>query len=90
MPNGNLQIFTTTSAEVGNYTCHVENLYGTDSITYSLKLRSQPSLPHLLVTEKLHNQLNLQWEYREVSPKPSDLYIKWRLKKDSSWTTIYP
>nr|CAD7393258.1 unnamed protein product [Timema cristinae] len=46
----------------GNYSCHVKNNLGSDSIMYSLQVQVPPTAPLLLATTITLNSVQLQWK----------------------------
>lgn len=59
--NGTLYIRDCQRADEGNYTCSVENTWGKDEITYSIKVRVPPDPPSLVVLDTFTDSLMLQW-----------------------------
>lgn len=45
LSNGTLVINSVSGSDAANYTCHAENIYGTDKITMSIYVRGRQSLP---------------------------------------------
>ncbi|XP_023317526.1 Down syndrome cell adhesion molecule-like protein Dscam2 [Trichogramma pretiosum] len=60
--DGSLQIRDLHREDSGNYTCHVENRYGSDQITHQLTVQVPPAAPMLHATSATSNSINLQWK----------------------------
>lgn len=59
--NGTLLIKDCQRADEANYTCSVENTYGKDQITYTVRVIVPPDPPSLLVVDIFSDSLQLQW-----------------------------
>lgn len=52
-PDGSLLIRDITRTDAGEYSCHVENSFGQDSVTHQLIVNSPPHAPQVSVLAKL-------------------------------------
>lgn len=59
--NGTLFIKDCQRADEANYTCSVENTWGKDQITYSIRVFVPPDPPSLSVVDIFTDSLQLQW-----------------------------
>ena len=59
--NGTLFIKDCQRADEANYTCSVENTWGKDHITYSIRVFVPPDPPSLSVVDIFSDSLFLQW-----------------------------
>ena len=59
--NGTLLIRDCQRADEANYTCSVENTWGRDQITYSIRVFVPPDPPMLTVLDIFSDSLMLQW-----------------------------
>lgn len=61
LPNATLFIKDIQSVDQANYSCSVENQYGRDEISYSLKVLVPPEAPVLNVVEAFTDSLHLRF-----------------------------
>lgn len=47
LPDGSLFLRDVTRNDAGEYSCHVENSFGQDSVTHQLVINSPPRSPHV-------------------------------------------
>ncbi|XP_070509703.1 cell adhesion molecule Dscam1 isoform X3 [Chironomus tepperi] len=80
--NGTLFIKDCQRADEANYTCSVENTWGKDHITYSIRVFVPPDPPSLSVVDIFSDSLLLQWSDNNNGGSPILGYVI-NFKKDS-------
>jgi len=69
-PDNSLSIGAVSIADQGNYTCHVENIYGKDEVHYEVAVRVAPAAPTLNVLAAGTTSLTLQWRVNDDGGSP--------------------
>lgn len=68
--NGKLTVKDATLEDVGNYSCTVTNVHGSDSISYQVRVQVPPQPPILQITETAHTSLRLAWSTPQNGGSP--------------------
>ncbi|XP_030749790.1 Down syndrome cell adhesion molecule-like protein Dscam2 isoform X2 [Sitophilus oryzae] len=75
LSNGTLLIKDIQSVDQANYTCTVENQYGRDEITYTLRVIVPPDPPILNVVDAFTDSLQLRWSDKGNGGSPILGYV---------------
>ncbi|XP_059473435.1 cell adhesion molecule Dscam2-like isoform X2 [Neocloeon triangulifer] len=75
MPDNSLSVASVGTSDQGNYTCHVENIYGKDEIHYEVVVRVAPSIPTLNVLAAGSSSLTLQWRLTDDGGSPVTAFV---------------
>ncbi|XP_038214403.1 Down syndrome cell adhesion molecule-like protein Dscam2 isoform X26 [Zerene cesonia] len=60
LPEGSLQIAGVAREDAGEYSCHVENQFGTDTVTHTLSVLAPPFPPQLSIASSSVSSLTLR------------------------------
>ncbi|XP_031783300.1 Down syndrome cell adhesion molecule-like protein Dscam2 isoform X4 [Nasonia vitripennis] len=86
--DGSLQIRDLHREDSGNYTCFVENRYGSDKITHRLTVQVPPAAPLLHATSATSNSINVQWKNGDDGGAPIRGYILHFKREFGEWEEI--
>ncbi|XP_045126268.1 Down syndrome cell adhesion molecule-like protein Dscam2 [Portunus trituberculatus] len=67
LPEGSLLIHQVSCDDAGEYTCHVENPYGQDTITHKLLIQAPPHPPEIILQSATTNSIEVK-----LSPSVTD------------------
>lgn len=73
--NGTLTIKDAQNVDQANYSCSVENQFGTDEIIYYLRVLVPPGAPFLTVVDSFTDSLHLRWTDQKNGGSPILGYI---------------
>ncbi|XP_034237501.1 Down syndrome cell adhesion molecule-like protein Dscam2 [Thrips palmi] len=59
-----------TPEDAGNYSCRVENVFGTDRVDYNVQVVVPPAAPHGAMSGAAHNMLHLSWKAPDNGGSP--------------------
>ncbi|XP_066247380.1 cell adhesion molecule Dscam1 isoform X2 [Euwallacea similis] len=85
---GHLHIHDVDVSLTGNYTCKAENVYGKDSITYSLIVLMPPSAPDIEIEYATSNSIKVKWTEPENGGAKIQGYALNIKDEHSDWTRI--
>nr|XP_024214159.1 Down syndrome cell adhesion molecule-like protein Dscam2 isoform X8 [Halyomorpha halys] len=68
LPEGSLLIKSVTRTDAGEYSCHVQNSFGHDSVTHHLIILAPPHMPQVTLTSTTTNSITLK-----IKPNPQDV-----------------
>ncbi|GLG93649.1 Down syndrome cell adhesion molecule-like protein Dscam2 [Gryllus bimaculatus] len=86
--DGSLQIADLREEDNGNYTCHVENTYGSDRISHKLIVQVPPSAPLLHATGSTSTSLNVQWKLGEDGGAPITGFVLHYKREFGEWEEV--
>ncbi|XP_058789231.1 cell adhesion molecule Dscam2-like isoform X3 [Phymastichus coffea] len=86
--DGSLSIRDLHREDSGNYTCFVENRYGSDQITHRLTVQVPPAAPLLHATSATSNSINVQWKNGDDGGAPIRGYILHFKREYGEWEEI--
>ncbi|XP_049782628.1 Down syndrome cell adhesion molecule-like protein Dscam2 [Schistocerca cancellata] len=87
-PDGSLLLSKVQRTDQGEYTCHVSNEYGEDTIVYQLLVQVPPSAPLLIVPTASHDTLHLQWKLGDNGGSPVRGFIVHFKLEHGEWEEI--
>lgn len=67
LKDGTLILTDVQKADIGNYTCFIENPHGKDEITYSITVLVPPDRPKLYVLRATTDSLYLEWDVTDLA-----------------------
>ncbi|XP_068082192.1 cell adhesion molecule Dscam2 [Anabrus simplex] len=86
--DGSLQITDLHRDDSGNYSCLVENRYGSDHITHRLTVQVPPSAPLLHATGSTSTSLNVQWKQGDDGGAPIWGYVLYYKREFGEWEEV--
>lgn len=87
-PDGSLFIRDVTRTDAGEYSCHVENDFGQDSVTHRLVVNAPPHAPQVALTSTTTNSLTIKLRPHETDVEPIHGYTIHYKPEFGDWTTI--
>lgn len=87
-PDGSLFIRDVSRTNAGEYSCHVENDYGQDSVTHQLIVNAPPSAPQVSLTSTTTNSLTMKLKPHESDVEPIHGYTVHYKPEFGDWETI--
>ncbi|XP_078048429.1 cell adhesion molecule Dscam2 [Augochlora pura] len=88
LQNGSLQIMDLHRDDSGNYTCYVENRFGSDQITHRLTVQVPPAAPLLHATSATSDSINVQWKNGDDGGAPIRGYILHYKREAGEWEEV--
>ncbi|GAB6020816.1 Down syndrome cell adhesion molecule-like protein 1 [Chamberlinius hualienensis] len=89
LPDGALQITTLYYSDTGNYSCHAENDYGEDKVTYEVFVKVAPSAPSIVITSSTDTTIEFSWKAPSSSGNSPILGYVLNYKQElGSWQTL--
>ncbi|XP_065340090.1 cell adhesion molecule Dscam1-like isoform X3 [Cloeon dipterum] len=83
LPDNSLSLASVSISDQGNYTCHVENVYGKDEVHYEVIVRVVPAIPTMNVLAAAANSLTVQWRLTDDGGSPITGFVI-HYKKDNA------
>ncbi|XP_068899405.1 cell adhesion molecule Dscam1 isoform X2 [Tenebrio molitor] len=87
-PDGSLFIRDVSRNNAGEYSCHVENDYGQDSVTHQLIVNAPPHAPIVSLTSTTTNSLTLKMKPHESDVEPIHGYTIHYKPEFGDWETV--
>ncbi|XP_063932350.1 cell adhesion molecule Dscam1 isoform X5 [Zophobas morio] len=87
-PDGSLFIRDVSRNNAGEYSCHVENDYGQDSVTHQLIVNAPPHAPQVQLTSTTTNSLTLKMKPHESDVEPIHGYTIHYKPEFGDWETV--
>ncbi|XP_073949185.1 Down syndrome cell adhesion molecule 1 isoform X9 [Choristoneura fumiferana] len=89
LPEGSLQIAGVAREDAGEYSCHVENPFGTDTVTHTLSVLAPPFPPQLSIASSSVSSLTLRLKpSHEAEQSPSAGYTIHYKQEFGDWETV--
>lgn len=87
-PNGNLKIHSIEVSLSGNYTCSAKNLFGEDSIVYTVIAMKPPVAPQIIVHYASSDSIRISWDSADDGGAPIQGFkLSYRIF-GGSWTQV--
>ncbi|PSN46727.1 Down syndrome cell adhesion molecule-like protein Dscam2, partial [Blattella germanica] len=74
-PDNTLIVMNVVRNNEGNYSCRVQNSFGSDEITYFLQVQVPPTPPTLVVTSVMQKAVQLQWKQGDTGGAAVRLFL---------------
>nr|XP_015838885.1 PREDICTED: Down syndrome cell adhesion molecule isoform X13 [Tribolium castaneum] len=87
-PDGSLFIRDVSRNNAGEYSCHVENDYGQDSVTHQLIVNAPPHAPQIALTSTTTNSLTFKLKPHESDVEPIHGYTIHYKPEFGDWETV--
>ncbi|TGZ53114.1 Uncharacterized protein DBV15_05473 [Temnothorax longispinosus] len=87
-PDGHLNIRGLEQSVAGNYTCSASNLFGDDSITYSLVVVMPPRAPTLELQYTTTNSIRFRWNHPDNGGATIQGYVLSYKRDQGGWEEI--
>ncbi|KAG6458280.1 hypothetical protein O3G_MSEX010787 [Manduca sexta] len=89
LPEGSLQIAGVAREDAGEYSCHVDNQFGTDTVTHTLSVLAPPFPPQLTIASSSVSSLTLRLKPSvEVDQSPAAGYTIHYKQEFGDWETV--
>ncbi|XP_061703849.1 cell adhesion molecule Dscam2 isoform X50 [Cydia pomonella] len=89
LPEGSLQIAGVAREDAGEYSCHVDNQFGTDTVTHTLSVLAPPFPPQLSIASSSVSSLTLRLKPSEnADQSPSAGYTIHYKQEFGDWETV--
>ncbi|KAF9805903.1 hypothetical protein SFRURICE_013879 [Spodoptera frugiperda] len=89
LPEGSLQIAGVAREDAGEYSCHVDNQFGTDTVTHTLSVLAPPFPPQLSIASSSVSSLTLRLKPSvEVDQSPAAGYTIHYKQEFGDWETV--
>ncbi|XP_031351172.1 Down syndrome cell adhesion molecule-like protein Dscam2 isoform X16 [Photinus pyralis] len=87
-PDGSLFLRDVTRTDAGEYSCHVENSFGQDSVTHQLIVNSPPRSPQVTLTSTTTNSLTVKIKPSTDDSEPIHGYTIHYKPDFGNWETV--
>ncbi|XP_044270295.1 Down syndrome cell adhesion molecule-like protein Dscam2 isoform X43 [Tribolium madens] len=87
-PDGSLFIRDVSRNNAGEYSCHVENDYGQDTVTHQLIVNAPPHAPQIALTSTTTNSLTFKLKPHESDVEPIHGYTIHYKPEFGDWETV--
>ncbi|CAH3959184.1 unnamed protein product [Pieris brassicae] len=89
LPEGSLQIAGVAREDAGEYSCHVENQFGTDTVTHTLSVLAPPFPPQLSIASSSVSSLTLRLKPPvDADQSPAAGYTIHYKQEFGDWETV--
>ncbi|XP_060803952.1 cell adhesion molecule Dscam2 isoform X9 [Amyelois transitella] len=89
LPDGSLQIAGVAREDAGEYSCHVDNQFGTDTVTHTLSVLAPPFPPQLTIASSSVSSLTLRLKpSADVDQSPAAGYTIHYKQEFGDWETV--
>ncbi|XP_047530779.1 Down syndrome cell adhesion molecule-like protein Dscam2 isoform X48 [Vanessa atalanta] len=89
LPEGSLQIAGVAREDAGEYSCHVENQFGTDTVTHTLSVLAPPFPPQLNIASSSVSSLTLRLKPSlDAAQSPAAGYTIHYKQEFGDWETV--
>ncbi|XP_063822595.1 cell adhesion molecule Dscam1 isoform X1 [Ostrinia nubilalis] len=89
LPEGSLQIAGVAREDAGEYSCHVDNQFGTDTVTHTLSVLAPPFPPQLTVASSSVSSLTIRLKPSEQPEQsPAAGYTIHYKQEFGDWETV--
>ncbi|KAL0880929.1 hypothetical protein ABMA27_002096 [Loxostege sticticalis] len=89
LPEGSLQIAGVAREDAGEYSCHVDNQFGTDTVTHTLSVLAPPFPPQLTVASSSVSSLTIRLKPSDHSDQsPAAGYTIHYKQEFGDWETV--
>ncbi|CAH2076527.1 unnamed protein product, partial [Iphiclides podalirius] len=89
LPEGSLQIAGVAREDAGEYSCHVDNQFGTDTVTHTLSVLAPPFPPQLSIASSSVSSLTLRLKPSlEAEQSPAAGYTIHYKQEFGDWETV--
>ncbi|XP_063893577.1 cell adhesion molecule Dscam1 isoform X44 [Helicoverpa armigera] len=89
LPEGSLQIAGVAREDAGEYSCHVDNQFGTDTVTHTLSVLAPPFPPQLSIASSSVSSLTLRLKPSvDVDQSPAAGYTIHYKQEFGDWETV--
>ncbi|XP_026315581.1 Down syndrome cell adhesion molecule-like protein Dscam2 isoform X14 [Hyposmocoma kahamanoa] len=89
LPEGSLQIAGVAREDAGEYSCHVDNQFGTDTVTHTLSVLAPPFPPQLSIAASSVSSLTLRLKPSEdADQSPAAGYTIHHKQEFGDWETV--
>ncbi|XP_059046494.1 cell adhesion molecule Dscam2 isoform X13 [Achroia grisella] len=89
LPEGSLQIAGVAREDAGEYSCHVDNQFGTDTVTHTLSILAPPFPPQLTIAASSVSSLTLRLKPSdEAEQSPAAGYSIHYKQEFGDWETV--
>ncbi|XP_028042148.1 Down syndrome cell adhesion molecule-like protein Dscam2 isoform X3 [Bombyx mandarina] len=89
LPEGSLQIAGVAREDAGEYSCHVDNQFGTDTVTHTLSVLAPPFPPQLSIASSSVSSLTLRLKpSADVDQSPAAGYTIHYKQEFGDWETV--
>lgn len=86
-PDGSLFIRDAARSDAGEYSCHVENDFGQDSVTHQLIVNAPPHAPKVSITTTTTNSLTIKFKPNDEDTEIHGYSINYKAEF-GEWKTI--
>ncbi|XP_061381069.1 cell adhesion molecule Dscam2 isoform X6 [Danaus plexippus] len=89
LPEGSLQIAGVAREDAGEYSCHVDNQFGTDTVTHTLSVLAPPFPPQLSIASSSVSSLTLRLKpSMDADQSPAAGYTIHYKQEFGDWETV--
>ncbi|XP_050346763.1 cell adhesion molecule Dscam2 isoform X3 [Nymphalis io] len=89
LPEGSLQIAGVAREDAGEYSCHVDNQFGTDTVTHTLSVLAPPFPPQLSIASSSVSSLTLRLKpSQDAAQSPAAGYTIHYKQEFGDWETV--
>ncbi|XP_053612833.1 cell adhesion molecule Dscam1 isoform X21 [Plodia interpunctella] len=89
LPDGSLQIAGVAREDAGEYSCHVDNQFGTDTVTHTLSVLAPPFPPQLTIASSSVSSLTLRLKpSADADQSPAAGYTIHYKQEFGDWETV--
>ncbi|KAJ2950045.1 hypothetical protein O0L34_g11384 [Tuta absoluta] len=89
LPEGSLQIAGVAREDAGEYSCHVDNQFGTDTVTHTLSVLAPPFPPQLSIASSSVSSLTLRLKPSDhADQSPAAGYTIHHKQEFGDWETV--
>ncbi|XP_048480575.1 Down syndrome cell adhesion molecule-like protein Dscam2 isoform X15 [Plutella xylostella] len=88
LPEGSLQLAGVARDDAGEYSCHVDNQFGTDTVTHTLAVLAPPFPPQLSIASSSVSSLTLRLKPSEETDQTPAGYTIHYKQEFGDWETV--